>query len=161
VAISPTPNLPSSTNNSSSNNSIKIATPDLILLDSESLNVDLMADLIFEDIGGQELISISRNDIVNGQQVAYQPIKNLSSLSFKYNPNTLVALQDPSNTFFNNFSIKLEDKIPVSGNGPADTAVYVDNNTGDLVIELVNIAEDEQVEVQILSSGDILDDTIY
>lgn len=159
MTVSATPNLPSSSQQTGSDG-VKVATPDLILLDSDSLNIELMTDLIFENIGGQELINISRNDIVNGQSVAYQPIKNLSSINVKYNPNTLVALQNPSNAYFNNFPIKLEDKLPEVGNGPAGTTVYVNSN-GDLVIELVNVDEDEQVEVQILSSGSVLDDTIY
>jgi hypothetical protein len=39
--------------------------------------------------------------------------------------------------------------------------VYIDPITGDLIINLINIKENEQVEVQILTSGDVFSDTIY
>ena len=43
---------------------VKIATPDLIIRDSETMSIEIMTDLIFEDIGGQELATISRHDLV-------------------------------------------------------------------------------------------------
>jgi hypothetical protein len=56
---------------------VKTATPDIVLFDDSALPIEVMTDLIFENIGGQELISITRSDIVNGQKISYQPIKNL------------------------------------------------------------------------------------
>lgn len=134
---------------------VKTATPDIVIFDDESVPVEVMADLIFENIGGQELINVARNDIVNGQQVIYQPIKNLSILQQQFNPNNIVSLQQTSDKYFAGFSIKLEDKIPQVGTGPNDDHVYIDNNTGDLIIETTNTAEDEQIEVEITSGGTI------
>jgi len=51
---------------------------DTILYNDDSLPIEIMTDLIFENIGGQELINIARNDTVNGQTIIYQPIKNLT-----------------------------------------------------------------------------------
>lgn len=133
---------------------IKTATPDIILFDEEAVPIEVMADLIFENIGGQELISIVRSDIVNGQKIIYQPIKNLSSIQQQYNPNNILGLQQTSDKYFAGFSIKLEDKIPNQGNGIDGKNVYIEEN-GDLVIEFVNINEDEQVEVQITLNGTI------
>jgi hypothetical protein len=64
---------------------VKTATPDIVLFDDSALPIEVMTDLIFENIGGQELISITRSDIVNGQKISYQPIKNLSSIQQQYN----------------------------------------------------------------------------
>lgn len=141
--------------------SIKIATPDLVLFDNASVPIEVMSDLIFENIGGQELINISRNDMVNGQDVVYQPIKNLTSLYLQYNPQNVLALQNTSATYFKNFPIKLENKIPNVGTGPNGEIVYLEQNTGNIIINVINLEKDEIVEIQILNSGSILDGTIY
>jgi hypothetical protein len=139
---------------------IKTAPIDAILFDNSSVPIEIMTDLIFENIGGQELINIARNDTINGQQVVYQPIKNLALIQRAYNPNNILGLQQTSNQYFQNFPIKLEEKIPVPGNGPNGENIYIDSATGDLVIELINILEGEQVESQISIDGTIYEGTI-
>jgi hypothetical protein len=133
---------------------VKTATLDIILFDEESVPTDGMFDQIFENIGGQELISITRSDIVNGQKISYQPIKNLSAIQQRYNPSNILSLQQTADKFFAGFSIKLEDKTPQIGNGPNGENVYL-NATGDLIIEFININADEQIETQISVSGTI------
>ena len=154
------PDSPESYSYSQSSDDIKIADPDILIFNNDLLPIDTMADLIFENIGGQELINIARNDIVNGQDVAYRPIKNLTKLSQKYNSQTLVPLQNSSRSYFRNFAIKLEDHIPSQGSGPNGEIVYIDT-TGDLILNVKGLAADERVEVQILKSGAVLDGTIY
>lgn len=139
---------------------VKAATPDIILFDDDSLPIEVMTDLIFENIGGQELINIARNDTVNGQNIIYQPIKNLSYVYNKYNTKNLVPIQDTSDFFFENFSIKLENYLPVEGNGPNGSNVFIDSG-GNLVVEVIGIAADEQVEIEILNTGEVFDGTIY
>ena len=133
---------------------VKTATLDIILFDEENIPTDGMFDQIFENIGGQELISITRSDIVNGQKISYQPIKNLSAIQQRYNPNNVLSLQQTADKFFAGFSIKLEDKIPETGNGTNGENVYL-NAAGDLIIEFINVNPDEQVETQISVSGTI------
>jgi hypothetical protein len=134
---------------------VKTAPIDTVLFDDEGTPIEVMTDLIFENIGGHELINIARNDIVNGQQVSYQPIKNLSSIQQQYNPNNILSLQSTSDKYFANFSIKLENKIPQPGTGPNGAHVYLDNNTGNMIIEAINLEIDEQIEVEITTSGTI------
>ena len=134
---------------------VKTAPIDTVLFDDEGMDIEVIKDLIFEDIGGHELINIARNDIVNGQQVSYQPIKNLSSIQQQYNPNNILSLQSTSDKYFANFSIKLENKIPDPGTGPSGAYVYLDNDTGDLIIEAINLETDEQIQVEITTSGTI------
>lgn len=135
------------------------ASPDIILFDDGAVQIELMADLIFENIGGHELINIARNDLINGQNIIYSPIKNLNLLAQQYNSRNILPLSNTSDTFFKNFPIKLETKIPVTGAGPSGAIVYLENNN--LVINVINLAADEQVEIQIITSGEIFDDTIY
>lgn len=134
---------------------VKTAPIDTVLFDDEGTPIEVMTDLIFENIGGHELINIARNDIVNGQQISYQPIKNLSSIQQQYNPNNILGLQSTSDKYFANFSIKLENKIPQPGTGPNGAHVYLDNNTGNMIIEAINLEVDEQIEVEITTSGTI------
>lgn len=133
---------------------VKTATLDIILFDDETTQIDTMSDLIFENIGGQELINITRSDIVNGQKISYQPIKNLSSIQQRYNPNNIVSLQQTSDRYFAGFSIKLDDKIPNQGGGINGENIYF-NDSGDLIIEFININSDEQIEIQIAVDGTI------
>lgn len=139
---------------------VKPATPDIILFDNDALPIEVMTDLIFEDIGGQELINIARNDLVNGQNVIYQPIKNLSYVFNKYNTQNLVPIQDTSDFYFKNFSLRLENYLPNTGSGAGGDAVYIDSS-GNLVIDFININNDEQVEIEVLNSGELFDGTIY
>jgi hypothetical protein len=168
------------------NTSVKIATPDLIIFGDEVLNIETMTDLIFEDIGGYELATISRHDLVNGQKVNYSPIKNLTDLYLQYNPNNMIRIQS-SDSYFKSLSLSIFDHLPVCGTGydispppppeedpdyiekdktkwtktPNCKSVYIDPITGDLVINLINTRNDEQLEVEVLNSGDVFSDTIH
>jgi hypothetical protein len=168
MTTSATANLPYP-ESASQDNSVKIATPDLILLNDEAMSIEIMTDLIFEDIGGYELATISRHDLVNGQKVIYTPIKNLTDLYLQYNPNNVLRLQ-ASDSYLKSLSLSIFDHLPVCGTGydlvdgvkvPNCKSVYIDPISGDLVINLVNVKEGEQAEINILNSGSIFDDTIH
>lgn len=158
--VDPVPSVPKIVP-SSSVSGVKIPTKDIILYNDESTPIEVMTDLIFEEIGGQEIINIARNDIINGQNVIYQPIKNLTSLYLQYNPQNILGLQNTSNEYFKKFSIKFEDKLPNVGTGPNGETVYIDTDTGNIIVNVINLSEDEQVEVEILDGGSIFNDTIY
>jgi hypothetical protein len=168
MTTSATANLPYP-ESASQDNSVKIATPDLILLNDEAMSIEIMTDLIFEDIGGYELATISRHDLVNGQKVIYTPIKNLTDLYLQYNPNNVLRLQ-ASDSYLKSLSLSIFDHLPVCGTGydlvdgvkvPNCKSVYIDPISGDLVINLVNVKEGEQAEINILNSGSVFDDTIH
>jgi hypothetical protein len=134
---------------------VKTAPIDTVLFNDDQVPIEVMSDLIFEDIGGHELINIARNDIINGQDISYQPIKNLTSVQQQYNPNNILSVQSTSDKYFSNFAIKLENKVPNVGNGPFGSNVYLDTANGSLVVEAINLEADEQIEVEITLSGTI------
>jgi hypothetical protein len=134
---------------------VKTAPIDTVLFNDDEVPIEVMQDLIFEDIGGHELINIARNDIINGQDISYQPIKNLTSVQQQYNPNNILSVQSTSDKYFSNFAIKLENKVPNVGNGPFGSNVYLDTTNGSLIIEAINLEADEQIEVEITLSGTI------
>ena len=140
---------------------VKIATPDIIMLQSDKLPIDTMADMVFDDIGGHELISISRSDLINGQNIDYQLIGNLKEINQQFNSMNLVPLPGSSDKYFHSKAIEILDRIPEVGNGLNGEFVYLDQETGDVVIDLVNLAADEQVEVEILSPQTLFNDTMY
>lgn len=148
--VNSTPNVPSTTS-SVKPTGIKAARPDIVTVE-QPIEVELLETIVFERLGGQELINITRHDLINGQQIDYRPLRQISRLA---DPSSWFSLQGTSDTTFSNFIIKLEEKIPYTIESP----VSLVNN--EIVVSVVNLAPDEQVEVQILSYGDILDDTIY
>jgi len=139
----------------------KTAPIDTILFDDDSVPVEVMTDIIFEDIGGHELINIARNDTIAGQVIKYQPIKNLSLIQQQYNSNNIVSLQDTSDRYFANFSIKLETNLikEGEGSGPDGEYVFIDSN-GDLIIEMKDLELDYQIEVEIAKGGTIYETDI-
>lgn len=151
------PNVPVA-NSSSSISGVKAARPDIINFE-KPVDVSLINTIIFEQLGGQELINIVRHDLIAGQKIDYQPVRGISRSGFDFDPLSLVSLQGTSNVIFNNFSIRLEDKIPFIDPESPVSPVQIVNS--DIVVSVVNLEPDEQVEVQVISYGDLLDDTIY
>ena len=133
---------------------VKAARPDIIQFE-DPVDASILNIAIFERLGAQELINIVRHDLIAGQKIDYEPVRGISRSRFNFDPVTMVSLQGTSDTVFNNFSISLENKIPYTQPSP----VQLINN--DIVVSVVNLEPDEQVEVQIIAFGDLLDDTIY
>ena len=148
-----------------SNQDIKVATPDLIQFGDDQVPVEYMTDLLFEQVGAQEIMSISRNDIVNGQPVLYRPIKNIPQINASFNPLNIFASIDDNNAYFKNFPIAFEDRVPELGADTAKSEVidvaYIDKTNGNVVLQIINMLVDDQVEVQVLSSGEPVGDIIY
>ena len=125
---------------------VKQADPDIVIFDTETISPELLIQLEYENISGTELINISRSDIIDGQQVVYSPIKNLSSLRRKYNPNNIISLTSTTESIFSKYLIDLV------GRGPREP--YFDDN-GDLVIEIESVFDDEDIETEIDVNGTI------
>lgn len=125
---------------------VKQADPDIVLIDTETISPELLIQLEYENVSGTELINISRSDIIDGQQVVYSPIKNLSSLRRKYNPNNIIAISSGSASIFSKYLIDINSR----GIGEP----YFDNN-GDLVIEVSDVFDDELIEAEVDTSGTI------
>jgi hypothetical protein len=140
---------------------VKYAIPSDVLIDTNDLPVDLIIKLTLEKIGGLELISLVRHDTVNGQNIAYRPIKNVAQLAIEYNPQNMVKMPDSADSYFKNFAIKLENHIQQETNELPPLVVYIDPTTENVIIETTNIKADYEIEVQMVSSGKVFDDTIY
>jgi hypothetical protein len=129
-----------------SNFAIKQAPIDTVVFDDASVPVGLLEDLMYEDIGGIKLANMSRSDLIDGQEVSYSPIKNLSSLRRRFNPNNIISTATSAGNNFSRFSI---DLINRGMNIP-----YIDAD-GNLVIEIDDVYPNEVIEVEVASSGTI------
>lgn len=142
----PAPLLPTFIPITSSITAIKQAPIDTVVFNEDTVSIQQLTELLYEQIGGMELINIAREDTVSGQDVIYSPISNIGSIWGQYNPNNVIAVGSSFDTFFSRFAI---DLILRGMNIP-----YF-NEDGDLIIEIDNVLGDEEIHYQIASSGTI------
>lgn len=144
--VYPTPNLPRSGLVSNDLTYVKQAPKDTIVFDESSVTPEALLELYFEDLGGIELANLSRADAIDGQDVTYSPIKNLSSLRRRFNPNNIIASAGNLESYFARFAIDLLQR--------GIEYPYVTED-GNVAIEISTILSDEEIEIQVLSSGTI------
>lgn len=143
----PTPPSPWTTTSSySAPTGIKQAEPDIVLDRTTDTSGDYIVERFFEELGGTELINLSRYDLIDGANVVYNPIANLSALRRRFNPNNIIAIDFLSESEFNRTSIDLLSRGP---HGP-----YF-NDAGSLVIEIDIIRTEENIETEISQSGTV------
>lgn len=126
-------------------------------------------NLLLQDIGGRELITLTRHDQINGIIQDYSPIKNVSELALEYNPVELSKNPNSVNDFIDLFYYNLNEYVPsleelaefYPNNDEKWTTVYFDSATNSITIHIANAFNSEQVEVEFLSFDDVKNDTIY
>jgi hypothetical protein len=123
---------------------VKQPAPSLVTYNAETLPQELIVDLLFEDVGGTELINVSRHDTINGQNVVYSLVSNLSILNRSFNPNNILAGQ-MSYSQFSEYSLDIASKL---------VGISLDAG-GNLVIEFSSIGNDEYAEIELSSDGTI------
>ena len=128
---------------------VKVARPDITLQD-ESLPSDVMEDLIFDEIGGEEILSVSRSDLITS------PFDNVYTL--KPIQKNVIPLSVPQSTMQGS----LLEYVPTTSNviSPSGTN-YATELDGSIIINLVNVDPTQKVEVQIYGGGSFYNDTIY
>jgi hypothetical protein len=144
-APSPTPPNPWITNSTFvMPKGIKQADPDIIIEPGTDTSGDYIVERFFEELGGTELINLSRYDLIDGIDVTYNPIANLSRLRKRFNPNNIIALDILSEDEFSKFSIDLLSR--------GIYEPYFDDD-GNLVVEVDIIRSEENIDVEISLSG--------
>lgn len=135
---------------------VKMAPKDTIIFDETSINIENMIDLLYEDIGAIELANMSRHDLIDGQNVEYSPIKNLSSLKRRFDPNNIIASSLSNQTFFSQFSIDLNSRIGIGDYLNRTKGVpFLDTDTQEIYFYLDVLKTGEIVEIEFVSSGTI------
>jgi hypothetical protein len=111
------------------------ADPDLMLQQASQLPVELMEQLILQDIGGVELISVVRHDQVNGEKVSYTPISNLELLTKEYNPQTVTNPAANFSSLKSAFGIE-DDTELYHGSAHSSGAIRLDTRTSNPFVEV-------------------------
>ena len=124
---------------------IKVATPDIITIDQETLPAELMTSLIFENIGGQELLSISRHDLISGSNLDYQSIKNLNEIYINHNSLNIIPMPDSSTVYSKNFPISWDSHIVEEFSSADSTHILIDSVAKELQILVTNMKPGEQI----------------
>jgi hypothetical protein len=128
---------------------VKAATPDLIQITEDAMSIEVITDLLFEDIGGTEILNIARHDLINGIDVKYQQISNLSKIQSTFGGPNLISVQNPIEQIFNRFPLKRYQYVPTETADPSglNNHLYVDAS-GNINIELDNLEENMQIEIE-------------
>lgn len=149
--------------------SVKV--PDLYDIErgTDAIPEAIMEYLLFEQIGGQELLLSTRSDMLNGTNPSYSIVSNLVDLNFQYSPSNIISLPNSLPDIFKRYNIVLENYVPtVVKTRDDETAksevnespnAYVDldensNNYQSILIEFKNVQPNQQVELQVMGDGD-------
>jgi hypothetical protein len=146
----------------------KIADPQYILSVDPAATVEEMENAIWQQIGGHEIISIIRRDLIDGTNPNYSIISDLEKLNKEYNSKTIVPIEGSAEYFANSFGIKFERYLPASiylselPNSPTNPVdVEETEDSYNVVIYVADIPSSYEIEVQTLSAREVFRDTIY
>lgn len=141
----PAPLLPTFIPMSNIDKNFKVAPSDIIQFNNDAVAIAQIQQLFFEDIGAIELANISRSDLIDGQNVIYEPVANLSTVNREFNPNNIIA-NSGSSDYFSRFGLDISSR--------GTHAPYFDES-GNLIIEIDTVNSGEELQVEILSDGTI------
>lgn len=162
--LSPTPQTVFAANTTSDKRSVVIATNNLFINDAAKKDADIMADMLFEQIGAQELSGIlspgDTSPLLSDPGQSSYKVKNIADIMNAYSPQKIISLQDTDKQYFKAFPLVLSYYVPTYGSGPNNANIYSAEN-GDIVIDVINMSDFLRVEVEIFTIEDVLDDTIY
>lgn len=133
------------------------ARPDVIIPQETAVPTEILVDLLFEDIGGEEILSFARNDLVNGNTLAPQLISNINRIAQKMSSLNILPSKGTIVDTFSEYPLQLQKYLPSS----LDEAVYIDEDFN-VVIEFQNsLPETYDIEVELISFEDSFNGTIY
>jgi hypothetical protein len=128
---------------------VKAATPDLIQITEDGMAIEVITDLLFEDLGGTEILNIARHDLVNGIDVRYQQISNLAKIQSTFGGPNLISIQNSIEQIFNRFPLKRYQYVPTKTDDPSglNRHLYADAS-GNIIIELDGLEDTMQIEIE-------------
>jgi hypothetical protein len=133
---------------------VQVASPDIVL-DDPYISVDSMADYIFATIGGTEILSASRSDLIDSPlNRNYTPLEDAGTA---FVGEDSIGFNDNSYNTFRGFAIDLNKHVP------ADHTIYplVQSGADGLAkINLKDIKSGYYVEIEILTNGEIINGII-
>jgi len=171
TSISAYPDLPQSASTilyflrqAEQNRAIKSAPPITNLTTQNQTPINTSASVFFKEFeyfNARALSTILREDVVNGQNIKYSPITNLSNISIAYNPKNLIALQSTLQSYFDAFEINLDKYIPVAEEPTEEYTATETSAEYEVSISFANVVGNERVEVEFLVMDTAFNDTMY
>lgn len=161
VANQPTPNA----GNRKRIDAFKIADPQYIISTDPAATIEEMQNTLWQGIGGHEIISLARRDLVDGKNISYGLISDLKELFIEYNPKTIASIENASPLYFNSFGIIFNNHLPSEFdlariNPTLQNPVTVEENNI-ITIYVSNIEDSHEVEVESITSEKIFTDTVF
>lgn len=158
-------NQPEPQDIASKRSAFKIADPQYIISSDPAATVEEMTDALWQSIGGHEILSVVRRDLVDGKNSDYGLISGLNKLFAEYNPKTIISIENVSNLYFNGFGIKFEKYVPSEESLSTIqdgllVPILVDDDHN-ISIYVSNIQPSYEVEIQSITSDELFRDTIY
>jgi hypothetical protein len=126
-------------------NQVKVSNVNVVNLTYGQTPVEQMEKLYFQDVGGTEILSVARHDTVGGEPVIHSPVENLQDLSIQFN-SLNILMSTKLDTLFAGYGIDINEKIDRNA-----TTVSVEEDTGNMVIEVQDVNKDEYVQIQVAS----------
>lgn len=124
-------------------NYVKAAHSSKVQYSEETMPEEMITHLLFEEVGGSELILLSRHDTIDGIDIDYSLIGNLSAINTMFNSNNIITGFETRDTYFNQHQMEA---------GPELSSVFFNDN-GDLEIEMGDLTEGQSIEVVFLTDG--------
>lgn len=151
---------------------VKIATSNLFI-ETQNVPIDYMTGAIFDGIGGNEFINTSGTDTILKQSNSL--ISNSSEILESISSKTNEKQADGTESTMGRFGLRLSNYLPITisnseyigstdmtntttkddsavNDSFAERNVYFDSTYAYILIELDNVGENEQVEVEFLTS---------
>jgi len=133
---------------------VQVASPDIVL-DDPYISVDSMADYIFATIGGTEILSASRYDLIDSPlNRNYTPIGDAGTA---FVGETGITFNDNSYNTFRGFAIDLNKYVPADHN---TYPLVQPGANGSIKINLKDIRSGYYVEIEILTNGQVINGII-
>lgn len=145
---------------------VKLPTREVVNFQVAPALPEYISEILFEEIGGTELINMVRHDTISGINVAYNIISNLTQINLKFDPSLSLSGVGTYDPIFSKFTIKFENKVP-SGDFYlfTDDIIPVDFPTtptpSEGLIESVDTPEDGEIynvanNIYINANGDLV-----
>lgn len=141
---------------------IKLPSRDIVNIEPQLPTISEYEKYLFQDIGGTELINLVRHDTVQGIDVRYTVISDLTKVNIDFDPSLLLINQAKYQSIFNQYGINLTSKIPDENfyeeNDQKPESNLLTNSYFDgesLIIEFEGVSATEVVEIEVETDGRI------
>ena len=134
---------------------VQIPEKGIVQYNEAALPQQMISDMLFADVGGQELLLVSRWDTIDGQNVSYSLVTDLSQTAQQFNSSGILTGNEGSMAYFRQFSIDVVNRMSEINSLNDATPGIALNSNGDLVIDFDFIGVNESVEVEIVNSGTV------